>query len=232
MKRFFAIIISISIIVISLLFFIRIGNVSVSGTDKLLGDDTVSRITGITEGARLYNALTPLAKLRLKKNAAVSDVSVSVRFDRSVDISVEYVKPIAAVYSNGNFLLVDNELNILGIGNNTKGIVGVYGFDVKSANVGEKIQCDDMYELVNSIELVLFLDISKFEYTPRISFEERGIRLYLQDFYYAEFGNGDNMEEKFNNFINIYYELAKKNVNKGIINISNDADPTYSPFIN
>jgi cell division protein FtsQ len=210
----------------------RVKEVSVTFNNGLYSESEILNMLDISIGELIIFNNPFVIHSKMNKFSFIKDIDVSITIGGKINIFVHFKEPLFAVISDKNYLFIGENNEILKIGNNDIGLFSVSGFDVINPKVGSKITTSNQIELTNISSLIKLLTISKFEYLPKIEFENQNIKLYLDEFYIVVFGDGSNIEDKFNNFINIFYELEKKNTNKGIINVSNDGLPTYKPFIN
>lgn len=106
----------------------------------------------------------------------------------------------------------------------------IEGFNVKSFNIGEQIKVKDFYVLQHAIELIHLLEKSHIEAKPILKYVNGSIELELNTAYKVKFGDGTNIERKFNNFVDIYDDLNSKQAISGVIDVSNEGLPSYRPF--
>ena len=82
----------------------------------------------------------------------------------------------------------------------------------------------------NSLKLVNLLEQTTFEIKPKVFYTDGDIMLELNDKLKANFGNGEEIEKKFNRFMDIYKDLSSKGVYSGVIDVSHKGYPVYKPF--
>ena len=79
------------------------------------------------------------------------------------------------------------------------------------------------------MSLISLLEQSEVKPNTLIRFEDRNITLDM-DSIKVKFGVGENIEGKFNDFVNIYETLKSDGVVTGVIDVSTDGLPVYRPF--
>ncbi|MCD6435059.1 MAG: hypothetical protein J7L15_01510, partial [Clostridiales bacterium] len=80
------------------------------------------------------------------------------------------------------------------------------------------------------VMLVKLVNISDLNFIPSIYIKDNKIFLTINKNYVVNFGNGINIENRFNDFYNIYIDLSKSDVSRGTIDVSTDGLPIYKPF--
>ena len=166
----------------------------------------------------------------LLEHPYIEEVDCKKVFPDKLTLDIKYREEFAAVLYSGLYLTIDDKLNVLKAEEFIGDIFLIKGFHVRSFNIGEKISVNDGGALFHSIELIKLLGNSHIEASPILNYYDGSIELELNSEYKVKFGDGENIERKFNNFLDIYDDLCLKNVNSGIIDVGNEGLPSYRPF--
>jgi len=167
---------------------------------------------------------------RLLDHPYVNSVEVSKRIPDVLSLTFDYKKEFVAIVYSGMYLTTDDQLNVLKAEEVVGDIFLIEGFHVKSFNIGEQIKVKDFYVLQHSIQLIHLLEKSHIDAKPILKYKDGSIELELNSAYKVKFGDGSNIERKFNNFVDIYDDLNSKQAISGVIDVSNEGLPSYRPF--
>lgn len=184
----------------------------------------------LKNNANYFYVQTDAIKLKLLEHPYVADISVSKKLPDTLKLDIVYREEFVAIIYSGLYLTTDEQLNVLKAEESISDIFLIEGFNVKSFNIGDRIKVKDFYVLQHSIELIHLLKKSHIEAKPILKYVDGSIELELNSDYKVKFGDGTNIERKFNNFVDIYDDLNSKQAISGVIDVSNEGLPSYRPF--
>lgn len=141
-----------------------------------------------------------------------------------------YRKEFSVIEYSNLYITIDDELNVLSVSDKTGDIFIIEGFLLKDFIVGKKIEVYNESVLKNATLLIKLLSKSHIDFKPKINYSDGSLNVQISDAFKAKFGKGDDIERKFNDFVDIYEALVNKGVNSGIIDVSNKGLPLYKPF--
>lgn len=173
---------------------------------------------------------TESVQKKLLSHPYIKSATVKKKLPDTLEIDFEYRDEFVAVVYSGIYLTTDDQLNVLKAEESIGDIFLIEGFNVKSFNIGEQIKVKDFHVLQHSIELIHLLMKSHIEAKPILKYVDGSIELELNSAYKVKFGDGTNIERKFNNFVDIYDDLNSKQAMSGVIDVSNEGLPSYRPF--
>lgn len=173
---------------------------------------------------------TDSVEKKLLSHPYIKSAAVKKKLPDTLEIDFEYRDEFVAVVYSGIYLTTDDQLNVLKAEESIGDIFLIEGFNVKSFNIGEQIKVKDFHVLQHSIELIHLLMKSHIEAKPILKYVDGSIELELNSDYRVKFGDGTNIERKFNNFVDIYDDLNSKQAMSGVIDVSNEGLPSYRPF--
>jgi cell division protein FtsQ len=173
---------------------------------------------------------TDAVEKKLLSHPYIKSAAVKKKLPDTLEIDFDYRDEVVAVVYSGIYLTTDDQLNVLKAEESIGDIFLIEGFNVKSFNIGEQIKVKDFHLLKHSIELIHLLMKSHIEAKPILKYVDGSIELELNSDYRVKFGDGTNIERKFNNFVDIYDDLNSKQAMSGVIDVSNEGLPSYRPF--
>lgn len=173
---------------------------------------------------------TDSVEKKLLSHPYIKSASVKKKLPDTLEIDFDYRDEFVAVVYSGIYLTTDDQLNVLKAEESIGDIFLIEGFNVRSFNIGEQIKVKDFHVLQHSIELIHLLKKSHIEAKPILKYVDGSIELELNSDYRVKFGDGTNIERKFNNFVDIYDDLNSKQAMSGVIDVSNEGLPSYRPF--
>jgi cell division protein FtsQ len=173
---------------------------------------------------------TDAVEKKLLSHPYIKSAAVKKKLPDTLEIDFDYRDEFVAVVYSGIYLTTDDQLNVLKAEESIGDIFLIEGFNVKSFNIGEQIKVKDFHVLQHSIELIHLLMKSHIEAKPILKYVDGSIELELNSDYRVKFGDGTNIERKFNNFVDIYDDLNSKQAMSGVIDVSNEGLPSYRPF--
>lgn len=190
----------------------------------------VERYGGVKTGDNALFVSVEQMTYGLKKLPLVKDVTVTKAFPRTLHVDFAYREHFFNIKYSKLYLSVDDELIILGADEALNDGYLVEGFEISAFKVGETVKAKYIKTLRNTVDLIKLLSKSHVITQPRIVLREKDIVLYLDGSYTVNFGDGSDIERKFNDFVTIYDAHVEMGINEGIIDVSTGGFPTYKPF--
>lgn len=182
------------------------------------------------KGENIFLISMTEAKEELEKNPYVESVKIKRKFTDKIGYDAVLREENVAFAYNELMLFLDKNGVLLRIGEEEDSFFILDGFPVKSFVVGRKLELTNEKELDNALLLVNLLEQSKFEKRPKLLYTNDNIMLVLNKELKVNFGNGENVEENYNKFLDILKDLKSKGINSGVIDVSHKGYPVYKPF--
>lgn len=168
--------------------------------------------------------------MNLKNHPYVKSATVVKKYPNKLDINIVYKEPYAIVKYSDLYIAIDKNLYVLSVDSAKAEGFLIDGFVLESFVIGKEIEVESKLILRESLKLIELLEKSHIQFRPIIVFVDNGIEIQLNDYYRVRFGRADEIERKFNDFVDIYENLQSKNIKSGIIDVSNDGLPLFRPF--
>lgn len=194
--------------------FFHISSVEVNGNDKIT-DEKIILASGIIIDENIFKINLKVVKENILFHPYVKDVIIRRKLPNKILIEIEERKEIAIINYTGSYVYIDEEgiiLNILSEKSDEE-IIEIYGIEIISPEIGEKIQFSDeemmpkVFEFINSSRM---FGISKSFEKVTID-ENNNVDIYMESGGKVAFGTLDDVKYKLNFLISILEELESKN---------------------
>jgi len=192
-------------------------------------DSDIIKYGELTEKSMFFNVAPTLLENKIIKHPYVKSVKITKHFPDQLELDIEYREELVAIGYSGLFVTIDDTLTVLKVEESVGDIFLIDGFEFKSFNIGEELKVEEAKVLRRTVQLISLLKNSHIEAKPYIRYDN-GIELLINDAYRVRFGKGQDIERKFNNFVDIYEVLSEKGVQSGIIDVSHNGLPIFKPF--
>ena len=222
------------IILVSLLLFktpiFKIGSISYNLSVDISEND-IFKYGDIVKGeTNLILLDTGDMAINLSNHPYVESAIVTKKYPNKLDVNIVYKKPFAIVKYSDVYITIDKDLYVLSVDNAKAEGFLIDGFVLESFVIGKEIEVESKLILRESLKLIELLGKSHIQFSPVIVLVDNGIEIQLNEYYRVRFGRADEIERKFNDFVDIYENLQSKNIRSGIIDVSNDGLPLFRPF--
>ncbi len=182
------------------------------------------------EGKNIFLISMGEAMEELEGNPYIAQLEVKRAFPNKIQYRAIMREEKAAFLYNDMYLYLDSDGMLLRISSENDGVFVLEGFTVKSFIVGRPLELNTPEELGNALKLINLVAQTSFEQLPRVVYEKKQITLRLNDQLKGKFGNGEDIERKFNAFMDIYNDLKVKGITSGVVDVSHKGYPVYKPF--
>ncbi|MCG8539749.1 MAG: FtsQ-type POTRA domain-containing protein [Clostridia bacterium] len=209
--------------------YFEIGNIIVDNNIELSKEEIIS-YSGINTGDNIFKIKLSEVRERIIDIPFVKDAVIKRKLPNKLLINIVERKKIAAISYMGLYFFVDNEGIILYTSHDIDETYVIEGFEFESFAEGEKIKVKNEEDLYKTLSICSFLENSNLEINPRLLCLDGNITLYLNDNLKVKFGKSGDLADKFTIFEAIYKDLISRNIDSGVVDISHDGYPTYSPF--
>ncbi|WP_432664778.1 FtsQ-type POTRA domain-containing protein [Wukongibacter baidiensis] len=209
--------------------YFEISDIIVKNNIEISNEEIVA-YSGVRIGDNTFKLKTSEIREKIIKTPFIKDVTIKRKLPNKLMVEVVERQKIAAISYMGLYFFVDNEGVILYTSHEIDDTYVIEGFEFESFTEGEKIKVKSDEDLKRAIALCGLLESSELPIKPKIACVEGEFILYLNDNFKIKLGRGENLERRFAIFKAIYRDLTSKNVDSGVVDISHDGYPTYSPF--
>ncbi len=151
-------------------------------------------------------------------------------FPNKIEVVINERIPVVSVFYAEQYLLVDEDLVVIDVVKEKPNYLYEISYKFENFHIGKKINDQKSFVLKNAVDLVFLINSLEFEFHPDIIIKDGNINTIISDDISANFGDGENMESRFNSMISIYENMKKDGIEKGCINVSHDGYPTLEMF--
>lgn len=169
---------------------------------------------------------------KLRTHPYVKDAKVTKIWPSGVKFEVQYREDYFAIPNAGFFIILDEDLQVLRVDQMAYDAYIIEGITFKEFQIGKKILVDQPKMLSNMVKLKQLIGKSHIGFDSKLNFDGDNIMAHTKIGINASFGDGKNIEQRFNHFAEIYDNLQPKGIKTGTIDVSSDGLPTYKPFGN
>lgn len=204
-----------------------IKDVSIIGNDSLTKEEVMDHL----EADNLHYFKMNIYEVNevLEKHPVVKNCIVKKVFPDRLEIAMKERLPVLALAYTGQYLLVDEEMVVVEVSSEPKGYYVIEGHKFTNFTRGNQIKDSDRYLLKNSMDLIYML-LAYNDLEDRLIFiEDKNIYILIDDFR-VNFGEGEYMEEQFNNFRALYKHHVDSGMTSGIINVRYKDEKGFKPF--
>ncbi len=189
----------------------------------------IQRYSKVELGTSYFMVKPREVKTQLETHPYIESVKVEKKFPHTLKLDIVYREHYFNIVYSDIILSLDDSLHVLKVLDEPMDGYTVEGFAFDSFSTGQTIIVQKKYLLENIVLLIQLLKKSHIEEIPIISYEHDGIMLRFGELK-VRFGNGSEIESKFNDFINIYEALKSEDIITGTIDVSSAGLPVYRPF--
>lgn len=189
----------------------------------------IQRYSKVELGTSFFLVKPRDVEINLMTHPYIESVEVQKKFPHTLKLDIVYREHYFNIVYSDIILSLDHSLHVLKVLDEPLDGYTVEGFAFDSFSTGQTIKVQKKYLLDNIVLLIQLLKTSHIEEIPVISYDHDGILLRFGELK-ARFGNGTEIESKFNDFINIYEALKSEDIITGTIDVSSEGLPVYRPF--
>jgi len=176
----------------------------------------------------IMNALTDLnyfsdskrvIKEKILSVPIVESVIVTKKFPDGVTLDILYKEPFLKIIDNDIVIVTDDEGYVLTINSDIDAYYSVIGLETMYYKVGKKLEIYNQNILNDIFSLIKLIKKSGIDINGIIDYNGNDVCVRTLTGIEVEFGDCSDIEEKFNNFVNVYYDLLEKEVRYGVIDV-------------
>jgi cell division protein FtsQ len=152
------------------------------------------------------------------------------QWPQKIILNITYRQDSFAIPNAGFYIILDDQLQVLRVDKMAYDAVVLEGITFKEFKIGKKISVDQAKILERTVSLKQLMQKSHITFMSKIELSNGNLMVYTKQGLKGSFGDGKNLEARFNNFVDIYDNLETKGIKTGLIDVSSDGLPTYKPF--
>lgn len=220
---------------VSLYFFLHssvfnIRTIRVSGNGHISAEQ-VQEMAGLKNGINLFEFKSGVCEDKLLENPYIKNVNIRRKLPSEVHIQVVERQEKAVLQKDRQYIVIDMEGVVLRKADNCPKQPLLTGVTVTEARENEKIAVKEKYTCKKALELLAAMEAADL-YFKKIDVSGVIVRLYVTDKLICK-GEGKNlltgMQE--GNLKAVLYDLYKKKIKKGTVNVGDDQYYSFSKKI-
>lgn len=185
----------------------------------------------ITKGRNLVFLMSEHSlEQQLLTHPFIEKAEVSKVLPSGLELNLTYRSPFLSIFNSGFYILLDESLRVLGVDESQPEAVGISGFRFKEFKIGERIKVENQPVLEHTVDLVFLMKKSHLTFSNVIEYKDGSVLIQTEDGIKGSFGEVENVERRFNNFVVIYENLKENGTTTGLIDVSTEGLPTFKPF--
>lgn len=194
-------------------------------------EEELLETSGIVKGKTILTFLSEGQVIkRLKTHPYVADVNMEKIWPQKVELKITYRQDSFAIPNAGFYIILDDQLQVLRVDKMAYDTTVLEGITFKEFKIGKKINVDQAKILERTVTLKQLMLKSHITFLSKIQLNNDSLTVYTKQGLMGSFGDGRNIEARFNSFVDIYDNLESKGIKSGLIDVSSDGLPTYKPF--
>lgn len=204
-------------------------HVEVLGIEKATKEIVVEE-AGINFGGHILKEDLENIRMNVEYDPYVKSALVERKFPNKIVIKIEERKEKALINFMDTYLIIDEEGVVLRSSFNSEDLILIKGIEFDNFVEGEKLSVKNQKEFICALRMV---DESE---KSGISVEEinindlNDIRININKDLVCKLGSGEGLERKLNTLRKILKDLEKKDIVRGIVDMSHNGYPTYRPI--
>lgn len=192
-------------------------------------DEQIVKISGLVEGTNIFKARLSDAEKKLEKEPYIKNAELSRNFPDKILIDVIERKEMASIPYGPKFIVVDNEGIALRTTKQNPNLTIIEGITVNKLTLGEVLHTKDQDDYLSAIK-VLNEMAKKGIFFKKIASANGIIKIFVYDQLICK-ANEKNIINNMDTLKQIIYDLYKKGIERGVINIGDNGYYSFSPII-
>ncbi len=212
--------------------FFAIDKISVSHNNNYTKDEIV-KLSGIKEGSNLFALFLHKGKVRdtMEGDSYIDGVKISIRLPGTVLLDVDERTEMAAVPLKNKYILIDNEGYVLGTTEKEPKLTLLVGLTITGMEKGKILSVKEKSLLDETLVMLKTMESSDL-FFKKIDISEVIIKAYIYDKLICK-GTPENIMKsmKSGSLQIILYDLYKKEISRGTVNVGADKICSFSPSL-
>lgn len=198
-------------------------------SDANVSDADIAFYAQVAEGMRYFEVDAAAVEKALEAHPYIERARVEKHFPNRLQYVLTYRQHYLTLHHSDIFLSLDRTLHVLEVLEAPREGYQVNGFAFDNFVAGQVVQAKNVYVLERVVDLIELLRVSGMTHEYTLNYKQYSIWAYSGQLAF-KFGDGSNIEKRFNDCVSIYNALIKEGISSGIVDVSTDGLPVYRPF--
>lgn len=210
--------------------FFLIKKIEVKG-NEILSEEKIIYHSGIIMGNNIFKERIGNIKENLKKQSYIHSVSAKRSLPNKMIIEIQERKETAVIPFMENYLIVDEEGRVLqSVPSSSNGLKIIRGLEFSNFMEGEILQPVNKIEFEKALRIINETNKLELIIDSVDIMEDRNIIIRITDLLSCKMGEANNLDHKLKALTGIIEDLETKEIRRGVIDMSHEGYPTYSPI--
>ncbi|MGI6722417.1 MAG: cell division protein FtsQ/DivIB [Anaerovoracaceae bacterium] len=210
--------------------YFAIDKITVKGNENYSANDIV-KMSGVEFGTNIFHVFGHTVEKNLKKNSYVKSAGIERKLPGELVIRLKEREPVAYLPYGSQYAVIDEKGYVINVTGTRPELTEISGMKIKSMTPGTRIEADQTRQLEKAISIIQLMKKGDL-FFKRITLGKVVMQAYVYDDLVCR-GTPQNIKRNMRNgnLQKIIYDLYKKDVKKGTINIGSGKYCSYSPRV-
>ena len=208
--------------------YFTVDGITVAG-NKDIPDSEIVKLSEIKVGDNIFDSFAFLAERRIKKNLYVEDVNVSRKLPNRIEIIVTERSGKAQLVMGKQFVIIDNDGQVLEIAREEKEATLLMNIKVKKAKEGKEIEVDKTAAYNKAMDIVAAAEKGDL-FFKKIDVRGASVDAYIYDGLICRGEYRDMLTSIDSGALKaVVFDLYQKDIESGIINVRSNNYCSFTP---
>ncbi|WP_176461823.1 cell division protein FtsQ/DivIB [Anaeromicrobium sediminis] len=203
--------------------------VEVLGIENLTKEIVVEE-AGINFGGHILKEDLENIKLNVEYDPYVKSALVERRIPNKIVINIEERKEKALINFMDTYLIIDEEGVVLRSSFNRENLILIKGIEFDNFVEGEKLSVKDEKQFKYALHMVDSSEKNGINLKEINVSDLNDVKININGYLICNLGSGEELDRKLNTLRKIIKDLEKKDIVRGIVDMSHNGYPTYRPI--
>ncbi|MBB6217003.1 cell division protein FtsQ [Anaerosolibacter carboniphilus] len=207
---------------------LSVQGIEIYGNENLTKEEIMPSVES-TMGFNIFKVKLDSIASSVLANPYIKTVSVKRKLPNKLIVRISERKEAAVVPFMGTFLIIDEEGVVLKSALQTPGLKSINGLEFSNFMEGSVLHVSDQEQLEKALSLAKAMkyideDIKEINVTNK-----KNMVIRFSKGLSCKIGEGENLDYKLQLLKGILADLDSKGITRGVIDISHEGNPSYSP---
>jgi cell division protein FtsQ len=207
---------------------LNVGDFEIYGNEYLSKEQIMPNIES-TMGFNIFKVKMDSVASNLLTNPYIKTASVKRKLPNKLIVRISERKEAAVVPFMGTFLIIDEEGVVLKSDIQTPGLKTINGLEFSNFMEGSILHVSDQEQLDKALFLAKAMKNMKEDIKEINVTDKKHMVIRFSSGLSCKIGEGNNIDYKLQLLKGILSDLASKGITRGVIDVSHEGNPSYSP---
>jgi len=190
--------------------------------------EKVQEMSGLKTGVNMFGMKLGQCEDKLEENPYVREADVGRKIPDIITVSLDLREPVAVIVKKDKYIMIDSEGTVLEIRDKLPHYTVLGGITVTEAEKGGTVKVKETEKYEEYMALLKKMNKADL-YFREMEIDEKTVKLYVRKELYC-IGTKENIVEGMEdgNLKAVLYNLSKKGIKKGVVNVGDDKYYSFS----